>query len=769
MTRSKRSSKTTILSVALICVSVLIILATSLAYFTDKKFANDSLSFGKVELSEGTKAGITKRLIDVLPGDVIIDDKLSITKSNESENIFVRAKISFESESTNVSVISFLNELRSFKTSEFNVSTETIEGTNAKWSEKRGNYIYLVNDANKMYSISDTKEYVLTDSIVLPTSFKGDGSQYFEEITLNFEWQAIQGTGVDDTIEGAEVIFNQLFAESSFEKLPPQATFDTNGGDVVLNNLFANKGVVTMPTYLGEKSVSLKIDSAEQSAQTSLLGWEDEQGNFYYPNEEVQITENSVFTAVWPSSNISYSVVNGVAKAIEVTEEAGDLFVAEYLTINGEKVYVESIGEYAFCENHNINTVVLPSHLKTIEQFGIFDTNIETLIIPEGVTEIATYGVGNNYNLKNLTVPTSVTTFGDFAFHCCVSLENVKYENSGEDYEFKDGKLTLSGSGEFGGFIGWNGLIQTVDWGTSNYTSIAGYNGSDSGFLGASAIKEITIPASIQSVGFMGLSNMDGLKSITILNSSISMEKDAVLADEFLETINFTTSGEGYSFNNGVLTLTGTGTYAGHFGWNGLIKEVDWSTSSYTELGTDCFTGAIFTEISIPSGVTNIGDSAFCSCYNLVKAIVPDTVVSFNPGGAFWQSGNLKEVVLPDMTTWGLMNFAECSSLVYINIMSTLNSIGTDNFGSCENLKYVLLDKTSTDTITYNGTETNIVDAIIATGSNMIEKSELYFVTTDTVDGANWECVENTLLYKATVNGVEYVKLNNKIYKQYAE
>jgi len=91
MNKVKRSNKTTILSVALICVSVLIILASTLAFFTDRRETTNNVSFGKIEINVDERQMQAIALDDALPGDKITD-KISFSKSETSESMNVRAK-----------------------------------------------------------------------------------------------------------------------------------------------------------------------------------------------------------------------------------------------------------------------------------------------------------------------------------------------------------------------------------------------------------------------------------------------------------------------------------------------------------------------------------------------------------------------------------------------------------------------------------------------------------------------------------------------------
>jgi hypothetical protein len=56
-------------------------------------------------------------------------------------------------------------------------------------------------------------------------------------------------------------------------------------------------------------------------------------------------------------------------------------------------------------------------------------------------------------------------------------------------------------------------------------------------------------------------------------------------------------------------------------------------------------------EVVIPSGVTAIGDWAFCECESLTSITIPDSVTRIGIG-AFCGCSNLASVTIPDRDTF---------------------------------------------------------------------------------------------------------------------
>lgn len=74
--------------------------------------------------------------------------------------------------------------------------------------------------------------------------------------------------------------------------------------------------------------------------------------------------------------------------------------------------HVKRIGEYAFAFNQNLKTVTFEedSLLSYIYAYAFYDTQIETIILPEGLNNIDEYAFSNNLNLTTLLIPSTVET-----------------------------------------------------------------------------------------------------------------------------------------------------------------------------------------------------------------------------------------------------------------------------------------------------------------------------------------------------------------------
>jgi hypothetical protein len=106
-----------------------------------------------------------------------------------------------------------------------------------------------------------------------------------------------------------------------------------------------------------------------------------------------------------------------------------------------------------------------------------------------------------------------------------------------------------------------------------------------------------------------------------------------------------------------------------------------------TNIGDDAFYGcSSLTNINLPNGVTRIGNYAFYNCSSLTDITLPDGVTSIG-AEAFWRCTSLTNVIIPEsVTSIGIWAFENCISLTIINIPKGVTNIGHGLFYDCRSL-----------------------------------------------------------------------------------
>jgi hypothetical protein len=144
---------------------------------------------------------------------------------------------------------------------------------------------------------------------------------------------------------------------------------------------------------------------------------------------------------------------------------------------------------------------------------------------------------------------------------------------------------------------------------------------------------------------------------------------------------------------NGALTIPGGVTAVGDNAFlNALALTSISLPSSITSIGQHAFDHcSALASIIIPAAVTTIADHAFSSCSALASVTIPDGVTSIG-AGAFEGCTHLVSITLPaGVTSIGAAAFNNCSNLAGITLPPAVTTIPDYLFGSCGKLQTVTL------------------------------------------------------------------------------
>lgn len=96
---------------------------------------------------------------------------------------------------------------------------------------------------------------------------------------------------------------------------------------------------------------------------------------------------------------------------------------------------IKSIGDYAFY-NNNIGEINIPGTVKTIGDYAFYLNNLTHITLNEGLENIGDYAFYENGNIKNITIPRSVTEIGDGAFNWNIENVNILGKESANDFNY---------------------------------------------------------------------------------------------------------------------------------------------------------------------------------------------------------------------------------------------------------------------------------------------------------------------------------------------
>lgn len=330
---------------------------------------------------------------------------------------------------------------------------------------------------------------------------------------------------------------------------------------------------------------------------------------------------------------------------------------------------VESIDYMAFYGCWRVESLTLPTTLKTIGDNAFDSIGLTELIIPEGVESIGEYAFLGE--LKKVTIPSSVTYIGEEAFGSESDL--VIYGERGsyaEDWAFENGFVFKAAAGSVSGTIGENiswtlneegiltisGTGEIPSWNGDRYSPWYEYrdeinevvieNGITSlgeySFWYNTSLSKITIPESVEYIDFYFIYN----NSLTITVKGYTYSEAYFYASDRgfrFESMGYAAKkeiangkcGENTVWtldNYGTLTVSGNGEIENPYNWQDYkydIKDVvieNGVTSICSDAFTDCDN---LKTITIPVSVTYISEWAFSGIRATVKGYSPSEAESF--------------------------------------------------------------------------------------------------------------------------------------------
>lgn len=260
-------------------------------------------------------------------------------------------------------------------------------------------------------------------------------------------------------------------------------------------------------------------------------------------------------------------------------------------------------------------TSIIPSHVKIIGSRSFQGSEITSISIPNGVTEISMNAFDNCRNLKSVNLPNSLINIQSTAFSNCHLLESVVLPNS----------------------------VKTI---------------GGSAFRNCSSLKTLSIGNSVETIGTSAFENCLALESIVIPDSVKNIGNYAFWLCDSIKTLHI---GKGVTGIGGSLA----------FGYSVSLESitVDEANSAFKSEGNclirkadNALLKGCKTSI-IPEYVTSIEEAAFEGTIGLKHIVVPQNVTAIK-WGAFTDCLDLESVVLPNsLISMGPYVFFRCPEL----------------------------------------------------------------------------------------------------------
>ena len=589
---------------------------------------------------------------------------------------------------------------------------------------------YRIDDNGAMVAAA---EATLTEANI-PSSVEFEGNQY-PVIKINDE--VFSGNTNLTTVtlpEGLVEIGVSAFKEcKNLESVTLPESLTTLGGEAFRGN--TNLTTVTLPAGLVGIGVYAfygckNLESVTLPESLTTLG-----DNAFRSCKSLKIVKiPSKVTAIPDHCFEGCSSLESVTIPEGVTDIGAYAFSCCNLNALTLPESLEAIGSIAFDGNRSLKSVNIPAKVKTIESYAFASCGLTDLVIQEGVQVIEEYTFINN-SLKNLTLPSTITSIGDEAFFYNYDLQSITCNATTPptlganafDGEITPGvKVPLASIVAYRQAVGWknfanyyggevvadgityriddNGAMVAAAEATiteANIPSVVEFEGNqypvikinDRVFSGNTNLTAVTIPEGLVEIGDYALSYCK-LKELTLPSTVAKIGKEALSVNPFQSiTCNATIPPalgdgalEGFIVPGVKVPLQSIAAYRQAVGWKNfanyyggeVVAVADGITYRIDENGAMVAVAeATLTEANILSAVEFEGNQ-----YPVIK--INDNVFADNT--------NLTVVALPEsLTTLGIRTFEGCKSLKTIKIPSKVTAIPDRCFVYCSSLESVTI------------------------------------------------------------------------------
>lgn len=330
--------------------------------------------------------------------------------------------------------------------------------------------------------------------------------------------------------------------------------------------------------------------------------------------------------------------------------------------------------DYLLYKVNNCKTLTLPESLTSIGNWTFRGmAALESIVIPNAVTEMGTYAFADDTSLKSAKLSTSCPWLKEGLFSECNALQSITIPSAVtkmDGYMFTNCKALTSATFEDGTDLiemgygaSWKnyGLFSDCPLKTLNLGRWLSYNtevASRSPFYSIDALKNLNIGKNVKVIDKYMFSYCEGLEEVNLPDNITSVNLWGFRGCSSLKSVRLSEK---------------------------LSQVGDYGFAGCTSLDN----------VTFPASMTSVASNSFSDCTALRKLDLGQNLLIIGPS-AFENDKALEGIEIPS-TLYGLgvASFKNCTSLPYVEVKS-ISSVGKEAFMGCTGLKWISLsDKTT--------------------------------------------------------------------------
>lgn len=337
------------------------------------------------------------------------------------------------------------------------------------------------------------------------------------------------------------------------------------------------------------------------------------------------------------------------------------LFILVFPPVQAQEREIHSFEDWKYITN--ATGITLTSWFGNSRSVEIPDT-----INGISVTELAANLFKSNTRIESVFIPDSVTVIGEYAFHGCLALKEIRLPEKLKRIEQYTFRYCTS--------------LESIEL-PESLTFIGNY-----AFAGCQGLKEIWIPDSVTNINTNAFNSCTSLENIRISKNLTFLGSHAFLGTPWLDAQTeeeFVIIGVGillkWNGNDSVVSVPyGVTLVADAFFENNSVEEIE-LPSSVTRIGTDAFRDAVnLKSVAIPESVTRIDTYVFYGCRSLRTINIPDSVTNIGSSAFRGCEKLIRFDFPPNIIKLESYVLGECIRLSDVSIPSAVESINVNAF-----------------------------------------------------------------------------------------